>query len=170
MRDHIAEASRAAGITPDDLAPVRLTQYRQVLGRILDTFTTLGSREKNHLWLWENFKEPRYVIPAEPNHDLLGSLTNSGQRVWLVVEDWDGNKKDGNYWVFEGRIEAIEAVLKESFFFEYYIVEKNYAWLLCETHHNMLVGVGETVVEAMKAISPGLGGAEEVVSGGSPLH
>nr|WP_180969996.1 DUF6756 family protein [Deinococcus planocerae] len=45
----------------------------------------------------------------------------------------------------------MKAVLDELFLFEYYIVDKGYGWLLCETHHNMLIGVGQLIVERMQA-------------------
>ncbi len=103
MRDRIAEASRAAGVTPDPLAPVRLTHYRQVLRRVLESFTTLGAGGEDRLWLWEDFKEPRYALPAKPGHALLSRLVSPRQRVWFIAEDWDRHKREGNFWVFEGR-------------------------------------------------------------------
>lgn len=120
---------------------------------MLETFTTLGPGGKDHLWLWEQFKEPSFALRVHPGHDLLLRLISPEERVWFITEDWDGAKKDDNFWVFEGEAGAVQAVLEELPLFEYDVVDQNCAWLLCENHHNLLIGVGRPMVDRMKGLA-----------------
>jgi hypothetical protein len=45
--------------------------------------------------------------------------------------------------VYESRAEIIGFVVGECFAFEYYIIDKEKEWLLCENHYNLLIGIGE---------------------------
>ncbi len=143
----------ALHLPPEDLVAVRPTQYRAVLNRILETFTVYGAQGQERLWLWEGFKGEHFALPLdEPGGwHWLSRLVPPDEQVWLLAEDWDGQKLEGNYWLFRGRVGAIGAVLRELFAFEYYIVAKDFQWLLCETHHNMLIGVGTHITERLKA-------------------
>ena len=152
MRSEIAEALNVLGLPPEDLAPVRLMQYRPILHRILTTFTHYGALGRNKLWLWEGFKGETHAVPlsAPVGYRCLDRLIPADERVWLVVEDWNGDKRDGQYWLFEGRVATVRAVLEEVFPFEYYVVDKHYDWLLCETHHNVLIAVGQSMVDRLR--------------------
>lgn len=152
MRSEIATALKTLQLPSDDLVALRLTHYHPILNRILETFTVYGVRGQDHAWLWEGFKGEHYAIslPSPSTHDWLTHLVSSEERVWFFVEDWQGDKHDGNYWLFEGRIATIKAVLDELFHFEYYIVNKDLRWLLCETHHNVLIGVGQFMVDRLR--------------------
>jgi hypothetical protein len=41
-------------------------------------------------------------------------------------------------------------IIGECFGFEYYLVAKDKSWLLCENHHNRVIGVGTPVVSAIE--------------------
>lgn len=155
MRTEIATVLKALQLSPDDLAAVRANQYRTILHQILETFTVYGTQGRDHLWLWEGFKGEQCTVHLEEakGYRWLPRLLPPNQRVWLLTEDWDRQKCDGNYWLFEGRVETIEAVLGGLPAFEYYIVAKNFQWLLCETHHNVLIGVGPYIVDRLRAVN-----------------
>ena len=153
MRAEIATAMRALQLPPENLVTVRSTRYSAVLSRILETFTIYGVQGRDHLWLWEGFKGEHYAVylDAPEGYRWLPRLLPPDERVWLLTEDWERRKRDGHYWVFEGRVGTIGAVLGELFAFEYYIVDKKLEWLLCKNHHNVLIGVGSHIIERLQA-------------------
>lgn len=154
MRSEIADAAKALGLSSDDLAPVRSPRYRPVLDRILETFTVYGTRGRDRTWLWEGFKGEAHAVglPRPEGHLWLGRLVAPDERVWFMTEDRTGRKRDGRHWLFEGRSDAVVAVLGELFLFEYAVVAKDYGWLLCETHHNVLIAVGPSMVERLRRL------------------
>ncbi|GGK24425.1 hypothetical protein GCM10008955_17520 [Deinococcus malanensis] len=151
MRAHVREALQDAGLSHSDLVPVRLTRYQAVLERVLETFTTFGVRGENRLWLWEGFKGSRVSTPVEDGPSVMAQLLAPHDLVWLLLEDWEGTKKRGNYWVFEGEVQSVTAVLKHLFHVEYYVVDREFAWLLCENHHGVMTAVGRTMPERLQA-------------------
>lgn len=153
MRADIATAMEALQLPPEDMVTVRSTRYSAVLSRILETFTVYGAQGRDHPWLWEGFKGEHYAVylDAPEGYRWLPRLLPPDERVWLLTEDWERRKRDGHYWVFEGRVGTIEAVLGELFAFEYYIVDKKFEWLLCKNHHNVLIGVGSHIIERLQA-------------------
>ncbi|WP_309572335.1 DUF6756 family protein [Deinococcus sp.] len=157
MRTSVIEAIKALSINPDTLVAVRLTQYEVVLDKILETFTTLGQRGKNNFWLWEHFRGQKAVYSAGDgnNLDALASLISDAKRVWFLTEEWEGNKGKGNYWGFEGSPASIVNVIRELHHFEYYIVAKDFSWLVCENHHNTLIGVGELMCKRIEGLQQG---------------
>ncbi len=82
--------------------------------------------------------------------EIVEPLLASEETVWFVAEDERGTKQNGNFWLYEGKIKPIVSLLGEMIAFEYYLVPKKLDWLLCETHHDVLVGVGEPIVERLK--------------------
>ncbi|WP_432207229.1 DUF6756 family protein [Hymenobacter defluvii] len=58
------------------------------------------------------------------------------------------------FWLFEGSVQAVQLVLHEFYAFEYYVVSKKYHWLLCETDHDELIGLG-TIISKMHSLTAG---------------
>jgi hypothetical protein len=56
-------------------------------------------------------------------------------------------ERQRTFWLYEGRINAIISILKELSFEEYYIVSKKLEWILCENHHNLLIGSGKHIMK-----------------------
>ncbi|WP_202630522.1 DUF6756 family protein [Deinococcus alpinitundrae] len=122
MRTEISAALKALHLPAEDMVAVRSNRYRTILSRILEAFTSYGAQGRDRLWLWEGFKGEQYTLHLkEPKGYRLLWLVPPDEQVYLLTEDWGRQKHDGNYWVFEGRAGAIEAVLRELFAFEYYI-------------------------------------------------
>lgn len=159
MRNEIAQVLSTLGLPTGALTPVRLGQYRPILDRILNDFTVYGTRGRDRMWLWEGFKGESHAVqlPDPVGYRWLSRLVPADERVWFIVEDWGGQKRDGHYWLFEGSVAAVTAVLEEVFSFEYYVVAKDYGWLLCHTHHNVLIAVGQPMVnqlQHLEGVSP----------------
>jgi hypothetical protein len=47
--------------------------------------------------------------------------------------------------VYDATPAAAQAVIGECYGFEYYLIAKDLSWLLCENHHDTLIGIGEVV-------------------------
>jgi len=151
LRDTINLAIENLHLPDEDFQLVRLTKYEPILQSILEKFTNLKPSQVNKWW-WDSFLEPIYSFSSENIFDALPILVDEKELVWFVIED--ESKKLESYWLYEGKIQAIISVLKELPFMEYYVVSKKLEWILCENHHNYLIGCGESIVEKMKVLKP----------------
>ncbi|WP_461535170.1 DUF6756 family protein [Spongorhabdus nitratireducens] len=96
-------------------------------------------------WWWEAFLQPSESLnSSDPKgfERLPELVPDPKEIVWFVVED----HHLAYYPIFEASTEAAVQVIGECFAFEYYLVPKDKSWLLCETHHNQIIGVGKQVV------------------------
>jgi len=59
------------------------------------------------------------------------------------------------FWLFEGKVGSIYNIIEELGLYEYYLVSKQYKWLLCENHHEVLYAVGEKMPEKLNKIKQG---------------
>jgi hypothetical protein len=156
FRTDISEVVTALLLTTDQFKLVSLHSYEQILVSILEKFTYLGKLGLDHSWLWESFNEPRIsffpesTIPLLP--EIFESLVDPDERLWFVAEDWHRTKRNGNFWLYEGKKNSIISVLEEMYPFEYYIVSKKLDWLLCENHHGVLIGAGEPIIERLETV------------------
>lgn len=155
FRVEISEAAESLRLMPNDFKPVSLFKYEPILVSILDKFTTLGKRGLSYAWLWEHFKEPSFSFYSEDSWkqlaEIVEPLVAPEETLWFVAEDERGTKQNGNFWLYEGKIKAIVSLLGEMTAFEYYLVPKKLDWLLCENHHAVFYGVGEPIIERLKA-------------------
>lgn len=150
FRVDIEEAVKALNLPPSDFRLVSFHEYEPILMSILDRFTTLGKKGLNdHRWS-DSFKEPSCSVYLEDTPGVLKELIPPQEDVWFVIEDWKGTKRQGKFWLYEGKISAIIEVIREMHSFEYYIVSKKFEWLLGEDHHGVLIGVGHSITEKIK--------------------
>lgn len=111
---------------------------------LIQTFVAGGDRR----WWWESFREPYESITFEDGkgfEKLDEFVPNKNEVVWFVVED-DGLPY---YPIFESTTENAIKIIRECFAFEYYLVPKDKSWLLCENHHNRIMGIGKNVIRAI---------------------
>jgi hypothetical protein len=116
--------------------------YREALKQ----FVSSGDRR----WWWEAFDRPcssaafesgdgwRHIPQIAPNPDEL---------VWFIAED----SQLPHYPVFETSPRVASQVIGECYGFEYYLVSKDYSWLVCETHHNVVFVIGDAVEARLAA-------------------
>lgn len=147
LRDSINEIVKELNLAEYDFKLVRLTRYEQILGSIVEKFTSL-KRTKINKWWWDFFNEPIYFINPKNALETLESLIDKHETVWFVAEDEQKEKE--HFWLYEGKINAIVSVLEECNFLEYYIVSKKLEWILCENHHGILIGCGEKIIRKLK--------------------
>jgi hypothetical protein len=103
----------------------------------LNHFVKSGDRR----WWWEDFKLPYFIFPNydNPYKHLNELLPTLDEKVWFIVED----AELPIYPVYDAKAAVLKDIISECFAFEYYIIQKNKEWLICETHHNTLIGIGE---------------------------
>ncbi|UEP23552.1 hypothetical protein LL999_25305 [Burkholderia ambifaria] len=79
---------------------------------------------------WDSLKEKPTVLQYDGDSGYLhlAELAPSSRRdVWFVVDEGDEVK-----FIFDAPIQAISEVIKECRFFEYYVVPKDFSWMLAE--------------------------------------
>jgi hypothetical protein len=117
----------------------------EVYETALRRFVSEGSPQ----WWWEHFTMST-SLPFEAGDawtKLAGLVPDPTEKVCFIADD-DGSP---GYSVWEADVRDIAAVVGECSAFEYYIVEKGFGWLLCENHHDVLIGVGAQVEEKLLA-------------------
>jgi hypothetical protein len=95
-------------------------------------------------WWWENFQQPylKVLFPKQNGSEYLSRIVpDSDEMLWFIV----GVAESEAISVYEGRIAELQSLIGECPFFEYYIVPKDFRWLLCENHHNYIFAVGREV-------------------------
>ena len=133
----------------DQLKLVEPHRFQSILERIISTRTKLDKTATAAPWWWEALHEPIVYREAENPVALLKALVDPTEDIWFVAESNSPSKKLGNFWLYESRINPVCAVLSECLAFEYYIVPRKMDWLLCENHHNLIIGSGESIVSKL---------------------
>lgn len=112
-----------------ELAP---EESRQVVATAKELFVRGNPRS----W-WLSLKIPAQAIEY-PNATgylhLSDHLPGAGQRFWFVPE-----LETAELPVFDAELDAVANLLRESPFFEYYILTKDYRQLLIENDHNQVL-------------------------------
>ncbi len=114
--------------------------YREALRRFV--------HEGEPRWWWEHFSSSASVnFEAGDGWRHIPELVpDPSEHVWFIVED----DSLAFYPVYDATPDAISAIVAECYGFEYYIVQRGYEWLLCENHHNRVIGVGQKVEERLR--------------------
>ena len=155
MRTDLIHAATQAGVT----ARFHLRgphRHESIFCQILESFTVLGPRGIPRTWWWEHLKGASVSVNVEDGVATLQQLLPADLPVWLVVEDFPstGNQKSkGYHWLIETDADAAMRVLKELPYIEYYLVDRKFAWLLCEDHHGVLHGSGAMAIGWLQQIS-----------------
>ena len=72
-------------------------------------------------------------------------IPDKNEKLWFVAEE----DQLPFYPIYEATPESIQKVIGECYGFEYYIVPKTKEWLICDNHHNYLVGIGKVVIDKL---------------------
>jgi hypothetical protein len=117
----------------------------QVFHKALAHFVISGDRK----WWWEDFRQPSTGVKQQNAFRFLPTLVpDKSELVWFIAED----DQLPFYPVYDATPEAVSRIVGECYGFEYYLIQKQFKWLLCENHHDMLIGVGEPIEEKLKEI------------------
>jgi hypothetical protein len=152
FRADIKEVMKSLQISSDDFSLVNLYKYKKILVLILDKFTTVGKKGLSYSQWWDFLRKPTEAIQLDYAHIVIEELVSPDEKIWFIAEDWKRNKQQGNFWLYEGKIKSIVSILGEMYGFEYYLVSKKLEWLLCENHHNILIGTGQPMIEKIQLL------------------
>lgn len=144
VTEEIENAIRALSLSDKEFRKLPESEAESIYFELLETFVEGGNRR----WWWEAFKNESKSINFEDHKGferITAIVPNSKELVWFIAEE----DQLPFYPVYEGTPEAITKVIGECYAFEYYIVQKNKEWLLCENHYNQVIGVGELVEQRL---------------------
>jgi len=138
IREAIEDARRRLGLSVEQLAEIEEKRALTLTAEILARFT--GSIDS--WWWWEHF-----TLPAATAHFADGKgfaritavVPDAGEKIWFVA----GDDERPNFPVYETTPAVAQQVIAECYAFEYYLVAKDLGWLLCENHHDLMMGLGD---------------------------
>jgi hypothetical protein len=145
-RDEINAAINTLGLPSQICRALLDAEGWEVFHAALTKFTGGDDRR----WWWEAFSDEAIGRRVKDGWRLLTTLVPEPDGlVWFIAEDTDLPF----YPVYETTPAAVERILGECFAFEYYLVAKDLSWLLCENHHDSLIGVGEPIVTRLAQLA-----------------
>ena len=141
VKAEIANAIERLRLSKDDITLLDNVTGEKVFKDCLKYFVKSGDRK----WWWEDFKQPYFLFKEieKPFEQLNEIIPDTKAKVWLIAED----DSELFYPVYDIRPSIIKVVIGECFAFEYYIIDKNKEWLLCENHHDRMIGIGNKLKE-----------------------
>ena len=145
--NNILRAATAIGLSDERFKMVSPARWRGVLAGAMSKFS--DSRTVSTRWLWDNLIPPTTSLHVKDGPERILKLMGGNSRVWFVAEDWCNTKEEGNLWAFEGDLDAVVRVLGELHAFEYAVIDRKLEWLICENHHDVLIGAGESAMSRL---------------------
>jgi hypothetical protein len=137
IRDEVSNVINALKYTKDQINLLDFKQGELIFKDCLSYFVANGDRR----WWWEDFKNESFdfIDFAIPYDQILRIIPDMAKKVWFMIEDI----QDPYYPIYDCYPLVIPKILEQCVGFEYYIIDKNKEWLICENHHNRLIGIGE---------------------------
>jgi hypothetical protein len=138
--DEIQSASKRLGLASGELVLLAQADSDRVYRAALHQF--VGAEDRR--WWWEAFRERGVSVPFPAGdgwRKLPSIVPNPSDSAWFIAED----DHMPQFPVFETSAEVAARVIGECYGFEYYMVAKDFSWLVCETHHNVVCAVGAAV-------------------------
>jgi hypothetical protein len=145
-RDEINAAIRSLGLSPTIFRALSDAEAQAIFQSALTHF--VGGDDRR--WWWEAFTDSSISRQVDDGWRFLTTLVPEPEKsVWFIAED----DQSAFYPVYDATPIAASQVIGECVGFEYYLVAKDMSWLLCENHHDMLIGVGEPIESRLAQLS-----------------
>lgn len=145
VTEEIATAINSLSMSEHSFRLLPDAEAEPLYNNLIDTF--VGGNDRR--WWWEAFSAEDYSIDFSEScafEKIIDIVPMPLELVWFVVEE----DQLPIYPIYEASSADIQKVIGECYGFEYYIISKTKNWLLCENHHNRLIGVGEEIIDRMK--------------------
>lgn len=140
VEEEIKEAIKLLKLSLHDISILSEQENKVLYYDLLSHYVKNGDRR----WWWEDFKTSfNFKCLEYPFEHLLEIIPDIDAKVWFMIED---NQKEF-YPIYDTTATIIKDILSNCFGFEYYIISKDKSWLICENHHNNLIGVGNILKE-----------------------
>lgn len=142
--DEILRAIDALTFAPDRFRRLATKAARHVYQSALRHFVPEGQPR----WWWECFPASTAVHFAAGDgwRHLTEIVPDADERVWFIVED----SGPPGYSVWEADVRDVQAVIGECYGFEYYLIQRQFRWLVCENHSDVLIAVGKEVEDRLR--------------------
>jgi hypothetical protein len=143
--DEINAAAKTLGLAAEALKQLPPDESEKIYLAALNHFVSSGDRR----WWWEDFREPGTSVMFEDGDGwklMPEFVPNPDEVVWFIAEE---DQLPHNP-VFETTPRIASKIIGECYGFEFYLIAKNFDWLLCETHHNRVCAVGPAVEQRLK--------------------
>lgn len=137
VKDEVLNVINKLKYTDKDILILDSETVKRIYNDCLDYFVKSGDRR----WWWEDFKYDSFdfITHDKAFEQLIDIIPDLTKNVWLMIED----NSEAFYPIYDCNPNIIGQLIGECFGFEYYIIDKDKGWLICENHHNRLIGVGE---------------------------
>lgn len=137
VNQEISNAIKTLNFSDEQIKLLDFDSGKELYYELLDRFVISGDRR----WWWEDFKieDFDFVDSEKPFEKLNEIIPDLNKKVWLMVED----DQEEYYPIYDCEPSIIGQIIGECFGFEYYVIDKNMDWLICENHHNRLIGLGQ---------------------------
>ena len=145
-RAEIDRAVASLRVPDSQFRALKDAEAETVFHQALAKFVEGGDRR----WWWEAFVGKAVSHQVSDGWKLISRIVpRLNEHVWFIAEE----DTLPHYPVFDATPEAVEKVVGECFFFEYYLVAKDLTWLICENHHDYLIAVGEPVATRLSLLA-----------------
>jgi len=141
VNQEISKTIKTLKYSDEQIKLLDFNTCKELYYELLDFFVKSGDGR----WWWEDFKQEsfdfhEYERPFEKLNEIIPDLK---KKVWLMVED----DQEEYYPIYDCEPSIIGLIIGECFGFEYYVISKTKDWLICENHHNRLIGLGQRLKE-----------------------
>lgn len=149
LKDELLKLATSLSLPKEEFADAGIHAWPAIMHKIEAAFFKKYNGNTHFNWSWDNLKTPQHSILFFNGraYESLPLLVDASEKVWFIA-------CDDKFWLFEGTIHAIKLLISEHYAFEYYVVAKKYTWLLCETDHNVLIGVGGMIAKMQNSQLP----------------
>ena len=140
VTEEIDNALRTLSIPEGAFSSIPENEGAELYERLVAHFVNGGDRK----WWWESFSMPsssKSFADGKGFERITAIVPAPEEDIWFVAEE----DQLPFYPIYETTPALVQRVIGECYAFEYYIVPKSLAWLLCENHHNQVIGVGEQI-------------------------
>ena len=160
LRQEIEQVRRQLHLSESDFRSISQFEWAAMEEKTYQRFCRINHPRARSIWLWDQLKNDKIVAAlncASWPEQHLTALIDANELVLLFVNS------SHRFWWYEGNMKAIYQILEEcTQLDEVNVVSKKYEWLLCCTHHDVLVGCGETIVEKMEVLAHNLGQSQNL--------
>ena len=148
VQTEICEAAARLSLTRQQFEQLSASEAEIVYRTCLSSFVTASFEPR---WWWEHFREPQARLDAS-GHQLAFTLIidlipDPDMSCYFIAED----DQAPFYPAYRSSPRTVVSIIGECFGFEYYLTPLDYTWLICESHHDEIYGVGEPIVSRLNA-------------------
>jgi hypothetical protein len=151
LRCDLENIRKELKISSENFIEVKHYSYENILKQIGERFTNLGARATKYFWLNHNLKGDVVSFMPKSEEDvtkILRVIIPDNPILWFIgAETYKGKSK---YWLYESDLNSAIAILDEMYFFDFYLVDKKYNWLISEEDYGVLLSVGEPVASNLQ--------------------